>query len=183
MRYAFRHKLEISSHYVMIHRVAVLSGVEPVWYHCCVNSCMAFTGVHADLKQCQFKDCKEPRFAADGRPRRLFCYLPIILRLQGFFQIPKKVEQLLYRHNYEHIPGTISDVFDSENYRNLRKRKVVVDARSSPIAISPANMTSPSPSALIHISFSNDGEKVPPQPPFLPRSIIFPQTRVHISRT
>ncbi|KAJ6545534.1 hypothetical protein B0H19DRAFT_1266953 [Mycena capillaripes] len=83
---------------------------------------MAFTGVHANLK---FKDCKEPRFAADGRPRRLFCYLPIIPRLQGFFQNPKKVEQLLYRH--KHIPGTICDVFDSDNYRNLRKTKVVVD--------------------------------------------------------
>ena len=30
MRYAFRHKLQISSHYVIAHRLAVLSGVVPL---------------------------------------------------------------------------------------------------------------------------------------------------------
>ncbi|KAJ7466343.1 hypothetical protein FB451DRAFT_1093297, partial [Mycena latifolia] len=125
MRYAFRNKLEISSHYIMIHRVAILSGIEPVWYHCCINSCMAYTGNYSDSTSCKF--CPETRYAADGRPRRLFCYLAIIPRLQGYFMNPKKVEQLLYRHNYKHIPGTISDVFDGEHYRNLCKKKVVVD--------------------------------------------------------
>ncbi|KAJ7652366.1 hypothetical protein DFH06DRAFT_1418733 [Mycena polygramma] len=129
MRYAFKHKLDIRSHYAMIHRVAILSGVEPVWYHCCINSCMAYTGVHSDLKQCRFKSCQEPRFAADGRPRRLFCYLPIIPRLQGFFQNPKKVEQLLYRHNYTPLPDSICDVFDGENYKSLCRKKVVVDGQ------------------------------------------------------
>jgi hypothetical protein len=66
------------------------------------------------------------------RPRRLFCYLPIIPRLQGFFQNPSKVEQLLYRHRYQHVPGTIADAFDGQNYRNLRKKKVVVDGEELP---------------------------------------------------
>ncbi|KAJ7182319.1 hypothetical protein C8R43DRAFT_1115958 [Mycena crocata] len=64
MRYAFRHKLEISSHWVMIHRVAILSGIEPQWFHCCVNSCMAYTGDDTDLTHC--KICEEARFASDG---------------------------------------------------------------------------------------------------------------------
>ncbi|KAJ7621834.1 hypothetical protein B0H17DRAFT_887211, partial [Mycena rosella] len=130
MRHAFRHKLEISSHWVMIHRVAILSNVEPVWIPCCPNSCMAYTGDHADLEACRF--CNESKYAADGRPRRLFCYLPIIRRLQGFFMNHKKVEQLLYRHNYQRNPGAISDVFDGQHYRDLRKKKVVVNGEELP---------------------------------------------------
>ncbi|KAJ7019369.1 hypothetical protein C8F04DRAFT_1147812, partial [Mycena alexandri] len=49
MRHAFRHKLEISSHWVMIHRIAILSGIEPMWFHCCPDSCMAYTGAYKDL--------------------------------------------------------------------------------------------------------------------------------------
>ncbi|KAF7335395.1 hypothetical protein MVEN_02192100 [Mycena venus] len=130
MRYSFRHKLQISSHYVMIHRIAVLSGVMPQWYHCCSNSCMAYTGVYSELTQC--RHCGESRFASDGRPRRLFCYLPLIPRLQGYFMSPQKVQQLLYRHNYKHKSGTIADVFDGEHYRNLCKKKVVVDGKELP---------------------------------------------------
>lgn len=42
---------------------------------------------------------------------------------------PQKIRQLLYRHNYKHIPGTIADVFDSEHHRNLRTQKVVLDGK------------------------------------------------------
>ncbi|KAF7358774.1 hypothetical protein MSAN_01216400 [Mycena sanguinolenta] len=125
MRHAFRHKLEISSHWVMIHRVAILSGIEPQWYDCCPNSCMAYTGEYEQLTHCRF--CKESRLNAAGKPRRLFCYLPLIPRLQGFFMNPKKIEQLRYRHSYQSIPGTISDVFDCEHYKQLCTQKVVVD--------------------------------------------------------
>ncbi|KAF7334036.1 hypothetical protein MVEN_02309100 [Mycena venus] len=127
MRHAFRRKLAISSHWVMIHRIAILSGIEPQWFHCCPGSCMAYTGKHAPLQQCRF--CEEPRLNSSGKPRRLFCYLPLIPRLQGFFMSPKKVEQLLYRHNYKPIPGTISDVFDGEGYKQLRTRNVMVDGK------------------------------------------------------
>ncbi|KAJ7616924.1 hypothetical protein DFH06DRAFT_1012626, partial [Mycena polygramma] len=126
MRYAFDHKLEIMSQWATIHRVAILSCVEPVWYHCCVNSCLAYTGDDADAELCRI--CKAPRYTSvTNKPRRLFCYLPIIPRLQGYFQNPKMVQQMLYRHNYKHEPNTISDVFDSVHYRTLRQQNVVVD--------------------------------------------------------
>ncbi|KAF7378176.1 hypothetical protein MSAN_00242100 [Mycena sanguinolenta] len=127
MRHAFRHKLDISSHWVMIHRVAILSGIEPQWYHCCLNSCMAYTVEYEGLECCRF--CKEPRLNAAGKPRRMFCYLPLIPRLQGFFMNPKKIEELRYRHNYHSVPGTISDVFDCEHYKQLCTQKIVVDGR------------------------------------------------------
>lgn len=125
MRYAFDHKLELSSEWAILHRVAILAGVEPVWYHCCVNACMAYTGPRSSLSSCSF--CSEPRFTPAEKPRRLFCYIPIIPRLQGYFQNPKLVELLLYRHHYQHKSGTIADVFDSAHYRTLRKQNVVVD--------------------------------------------------------
>ncbi|KAJ7333281.1 hypothetical protein DFH08DRAFT_1020774 [Mycena albidolilacea] len=110
---------------------AVPLNIEPVWIHCCVNSCMAYTGDDAELHTCRF--CKEPRFTLIlHKPRRFFCYLPIIPRLQGYFQNRVLVKQLLYRHKYEHKPETIADVFDSIHYRTLRKQNVVVDGKTLP---------------------------------------------------
>lgn len=125
LRYAFNHKLEISSDWAITHRLAILSGVEPEWYHCCVNACVAYTRVYSDRTTCP--QCREPRYTPKNRPRRLFCYIPIIPRLQGYFLNPKMSALLLYRHSYQHVPGTIADVFDSIHYRTLRKQNVVVD--------------------------------------------------------
>ncbi|KAJ7166233.1 hypothetical protein C8R46DRAFT_1219984 [Mycena filopes] len=130
MVYSFRHKLELSSEWVTLHRVAILARVEPIWSHCCVNSCVAYLGRYKELDECPY--CDEPRLSPTGKPRRMFAYLPIIPRLQGLFQNPKSIEQLLYRHNYTHTPGIISDVFDSEHYRTLCKKNVVVDGKTMP---------------------------------------------------
>ncbi|KAJ7688851.1 hypothetical protein B0H17DRAFT_937987, partial [Mycena rosella] len=129
MRWAFRHKLDLSSEWAVMHRMAILSRVEPVWYSCCVNSCLAYTSNDSEAESCRF--CHEPRYTPHTRkPRRLFPYLPIIPRLQGYFQNPKMVERLLYRHNYKHKPGTIADVFDGVHYRTLRKKFVVRDGET-----------------------------------------------------
>ncbi|KAJ7152445.1 hypothetical protein C8R46DRAFT_1357483 [Mycena filopes] len=128
MVYTFRHKLDLSSEWVMLHRIAVLARVEPQYYHCCVNSCLAYTGGFAELDECPY--CEEPRLSAGGKPRRLFCYLPIIPRLQGYFLNTDWASRLMYRHNYIHIPGSISDVFDGEHYRNLCTQNVVVDGKT-----------------------------------------------------
>lgn len=45
MRYAFDHKLDLSSEWAILHRVAILSRVEPVWYHCCVKKKKGEQGV------------------------------------------------------------------------------------------------------------------------------------------
>lgn len=94
MRFAFQHKLDISSYWVILHRLAILSEIEPVWYDCCVNSCLAYTGEYEALDCCP--DCNATRFNDNGKPRRKFCYLPLIPRLQGYFQNPRMVERLSY---------------------------------------------------------------------------------------
>ncbi|KAJ7450206.1 hypothetical protein FB451DRAFT_1527969, partial [Mycena latifolia] len=130
MRFAFQNKLDISSDWAITHRLAILSRVEPVWYHCCVNSCLAYTRGHSKRTLCPI--CHEPRYTTTNKPRRLFCYIPIIPRLQAYFLNPKMSEQLLYRHSYKHVPNTIADVFDGIHYRTLCRQNVVVDGQELP---------------------------------------------------
>ena len=127
MRFAFQHKLDISSYWVILHRLAILSEIEPVWYDCCVNSCLAYTGEYEALDCCP--DCNATRFNDNGKPRRKFCYLPLIPRLQGYFQNPRMIERLSYRHSYQYDPNNISDIFDSLHYQTLLKETVFVDGK------------------------------------------------------
>lgn len=130
MRHAFSHKLEISSHYVMLHRVAMLSGIVPEWYDCCIKSCIAYTGDYTELDSCPH--CHEARRSAAGKPRRQFCYLPLIPRLQGLFQDVEIIRKLRYRHNFEQKDDVISDVFDTQHYRDLCQTRVEIDGNPEP---------------------------------------------------
>ena len=105
-------------------RFAILSEVEPVYYDCCINSCVCYTGKYKHDKSCRF--CSQPRMIG-GKPQRQFLYIPFIPRLQGYFQSEAKIKDLLYRDKYEHTPGHICDVFDCQHYRGLLDKKVVVD--------------------------------------------------------
>jgi hypothetical protein len=126
MRHLFRHKLEISSDWVILRRMGILSEIEPIWYDCCINSCIAFTGKYANYTNCPH--CQEVR-TCNGKPRRAFGYLPIIPRLQGMFHNLKLVETMRYRANYQHDPNSISDIFDSLAYRSLCQTAVTVDGK------------------------------------------------------
>lgn len=134
-RHTFRHKLNVSSEWKIIHRMAILSGIEPVWIDCCVNSCIAYTKSYKNNIDCHH--CHEPRYfpnpdSSIKKPRRRFAYLPIIPRLKGYFENPKMVQALKYRSSYEHIPGTYSDVFDGLGYRRLCRKNVEVDGKAYP---------------------------------------------------
>jgi hypothetical protein len=72
---------------VIMARALHLAGVEPVFVDCCVNSCMAYTGPHEKLKACTW--CKQRRCDTAGRPRKRFCYIPLIPRLKMHQHKPK----------------------------------------------------------------------------------------------
>jgi hypothetical protein len=130
MRFAFRHKMDIGSLYRITHRLAMLSGVIPKYYDCCIKSCVSYGGKYHHHKVCPV--CGEARYVANStRPRRVFCYIPLIPRLQKLFANPKVSKNLLYRHNYTRT-GDIADVFDGEHYRNLCRTKVTVDGKQLP---------------------------------------------------
>ena len=124
MRHTFRHKVQIDSLYVIDRRLAILSGVNPVLYDCCVNSCIAYTGNYKNHSHCPF--CREPR-RRHGKPRRQYSYLPLTPRFQGFFQNPKTIQKLGYRSRYVPSPDAVHDVFDSMLYQNLLQKHVEID--------------------------------------------------------
>jgi Transposase family tnp2 len=130
MRFTFRHKIDLDSGWVILHRMAILSGVEPVNYDCCVNSCMAYTGKYQHREDCPF--CNEPRYTTKRHARRTFMYLPLIPRLQSFHQSKSMIEKLSYRHHYQCSDDRIRDVFDSSHYRQLLQRNVVIDGIERP---------------------------------------------------
>jgi hypothetical protein len=67
----------IPSWKVIMARSLHLAGIEPIFLDCCINSCMAFTGSHEKLKHCIW--CKQSRHNSAGKPRKRFCYLPLIM--------------------------------------------------------------------------------------------------------
>ncbi|KAJ7159302.1 hypothetical protein C8R43DRAFT_881989, partial [Mycena crocata] len=112
-------------------QIAFLSGVVPVNYDCCPNSCCCYTGAYADLESCPF-DCGEPRRNSAGRPRSTFQYLPLIPRLVNLFQNNAMADKLDYRANYTSVDGKTTDVFDGSHYQHLRRTKVTIDGETLP---------------------------------------------------
>ncbi|QRV91989.1 Transposase family tnp2 [Ceratobasidium sp. AG-Ba] len=106
-------------------QIASLSGIKAETYDCCVNVCHAFTGKFAEEARCS--TCGEHRFDEIGRSRQNFQYIPTIARFLAMFNNPAFIEKLEYRHNYVQREGRIDDFFDSELYKNLCRKNIVVD--------------------------------------------------------
>lgn len=124
LRFAFRDQLQIASEYTIFRRMQTLSGVKPISYDCCPNSCVAYTKKFIHYQACPF--CNEPRFK-NGKARRSFVYFPLIPRLQGYFRSTEMVEKMSYRSCYQLQPGKIADVFDGAHYQRLLRHRVIVD--------------------------------------------------------
>lgn len=76
---SFPQLADLSSLYILQKRMVFLSGVKPVKYDCCINSCIAYTWKYATLPRCPF--CHETRLDSENKPRRQCHYIPIIPRL------------------------------------------------------------------------------------------------------
>jgi hypothetical protein len=111
-------------------RAAKLSGFEPRWIECCVQSCCAFVGQHAQLQQCPI--CEQPRFDKRGKPRRRWPYLPLIPRFQAFMASPEVASRNLYRSRHRHSPAKTTDIFDGHHYRRLLRTFVNIDGQKQP---------------------------------------------------
>lgn len=112
-------------------RISFLSGIKPINYDCCINSCCCFTGPYEDrLLACPY--CGELRHESDGRPRNIFRYLPLIPRLLSYYANQDTAKLLEYRSRYQRQSGTSSDVFDGEHYQRLCRMHVTVGDESLP---------------------------------------------------
>ena len=120
---------DFPSAYFLRARAKELTGIEPVRYDCCVNSCICYAGHYKPLDKCP--DCKEPRFSGrdshgNPRPRRQFLYIPLIPRLAAFLQSAHMAKLMRYRSLHVHVPGVSTDIFDGENYQQLRGTPITV---------------------------------------------------------
>ena len=117
--------MNLDSEFVIFHRATKLACVVPVKYNCCINSCILYTAQYACLPTCPY--CNEARLKPNGKPRRQFCYFPLIPRLQGFFQSVEQIQLMEYRFNFESRPNNVSDIFDGVHYQKRLRERVVVD--------------------------------------------------------
>ena len=105
--------------------MSILTGIKPVIYDCCPNSCIAYTRKYIHHSSCPI--CNERRFQANGQPRSQFTYFPLIPRLQGFFQSNQTVARMSYRRDFRPHESKICDIFDSAHYQRLLWHRVVLD--------------------------------------------------------
>ncbi|KIJ34352.1 hypothetical protein M422DRAFT_99799, partial [Sphaerobolus stellatus SS14] len=119
---AFRDRLHIETVYLMHCRIALLSGIMLERYDCCRNSCVAFLGEYKECSSCP--KCQLSRWNEMDKPYAICEYLPIIPRLQGYYQNPEMVEKLLYRSQQVHVPGVYNDFFDGLHYQELLKTSI-----------------------------------------------------------
>lgn len=122
---AFQSHLHIDSYYLIHKRMSLLAGIQPQLIDICRASCIAYTGEYEALTTCPH--CRHARYQDSGKPYSIFEYLPIIPRLQAFFKSPKMVEELLYRKQYLHEPGSFADIFDGSYYCDLLNTRISVD--------------------------------------------------------
>lgn len=121
-------------------KLAKISGLKPQWIDCCINSCMAYTGVNAFLEQCPHtikstkQLCNQRRYFdspdkyGNPKPRRRFLYLPVEERLRSqFAKVMEGRAQLLstYRAGFDNYTGgPITDVFCGELYQKYLRKEL-----------------------------------------------------------
>lgn len=121
---------------VLRKEMSALAGIHVTRHDCCPNSCMAYTGPYATLKNCTY--CNTPRYRSDGvSPIKQFHYLPLIPQTKALYAGASSAAAMKYRSEHENdniddLGGTISDIYDSELYRWLRTQDVVVNGRTHP---------------------------------------------------
>lgn len=125
LRRFFRHKLALDTEYLMHRRIEILSGVKPTFFHMCINNCLLYVGQFSEHSECPI--CGAPRYHTNGKPAAQFSYLPLIPRLQAWYECIPMIQRLKYRSEYSRTPGEMSDIFDGSHYRSLLDRLVVVN--------------------------------------------------------
>ena len=117
-------ELKLESFKITKSRAQFLATFKPVPYDCCINSCCCFVGPRKDDRECSH--CNEPRFNAQEKPRKRFTYIPLIPRLISYFKNSALAKRMGYRHLFQSNPNHTTDVFDSSNYKTLRKSHVTI---------------------------------------------------------
>ena len=120
---------DFKSQHVLRAKAQSLAGIEPLRFDCCTNSCVCYAGHYASLEKCP--RCNESRFEGTDshgipKPQSQFFYIPLIPRLIAYLGSTTMAHTMQYQSQHQHIPGSLRDIFDGENYQALRGAPITV---------------------------------------------------------
>ena len=81
----FRHRLKIDTEYLMYHHMEILSGVTPVFYDTCNNSCCLFVVGLSGHRECPI--CNAPCFHKKWQSNHTMAIPPENTQVQGLVPI------------------------------------------------------------------------------------------------
>ena len=106
-----------------------ITGLAPVFYDMCENSCICYTGQYESYQNCL--KCDSIRLDTNGKAKRVMPYLSIIDRLKIQFNNENRAEELLYHHEYitNKDNNDLEDIFDGKIYKKLVNDSLFNDKR------------------------------------------------------
>lgn len=132
-----RHGIQLPCVRRLESRLQRLTGIKPQFIHCCVNSCIAYTGGYADASKCPH--CKEDRYIAGiSRARKQFAFIPLVDRLKLQYRNVSRARILSsYRDGFTQDDSRTKcrDVFDGKLYHEFHRAELGLFQESRDIAL------------------------------------------------
>ena len=106
-----------------------ITGLEPIFYDMCENSCICYTGQYESYQNCP--TCDSIRLDTIGKAKKAMPYLSIIDRLKIQFNNENRAKELLYRYEYitNKVDNDLDDIFDGKFYKELVNENFFNDKR------------------------------------------------------
>ena len=108
-----------------------VTGLVPVFYDMCENSCICYTEQYKSYQNCPI--CNSARYSDSTRrkAKKVMPYLSIKDRLKTQFSDENRAKELLYRHEYirNKSDNDLDDIFDGKIYEELVNKNLFVDIR------------------------------------------------------
>jgi hypothetical protein len=106
-----------------------ITGLMPVFYDMCENSCICYTGQYESYQNCPI--CDSTRLDERGKAKKIMPYLSIKDRLKIQFNDENRAKELLYRYEYiiSKSDNDLDDIFDGKIYKELVDENLFNDKR------------------------------------------------------
>jgi hypothetical protein len=106
-----------------------ITGLVPVFYDMCENSCICYIEQYESYQNCPI--CDSTRLDAKGKAKKVMPYLSIKDRLNIQFNDENRARELLYRHEYitNKEDDDLDEIFDGKIYKELVDENLFNDKR------------------------------------------------------
>jgi hypothetical protein len=115
-----------------------LTGLVPIFYDMCENSCICYTGIYESLET--YPLCKSSRYYSTKKSKKVMPYLSIKKRLEIQYNNKVRAEELLYRYKYINNKDIdskdLEDIFDGKIYKELLEINLFNDKRDIAFTVS-----------------------------------------------